>query len=622
MKSGKVRERVRSWFDATMDRGTPALIGWLALVSLLLIAVVTGLVELFAPDEAKDLGVGEILWMSLLRTLDPGTMGGDHGGFAFLALMLLVTLGGILVVSALIGVLTTGLDNRIAALRKGRSRVLRTGHAVILGWSDQVFIIVSELAQAHHGRRRAAVVVLAEEDKIAMEDQIRARVGDTGRLRIICRSGSPLKRTDLELVNPDGARSILVMSPPGDDPDIDVIKSLLLLKHRAWTGARPPVVAAIQESTNMPAARLAAGSDALLVDADDLAVRLVVQSHRMHGLATVCTDLLDFSGNEIYMRREPDLVGGTYGEALHAYARGCPIGIRNVDGKVLINPPMDTEIAEDDEVILIAEDDLLITLADEPYEVTEEAIVADARFEPAPDRTLLIGWNSRGDKILHLLDRLVERGSTVDIATPIAPDGLDRSWTALTVTHRPCEPTSRPGLEELNPGAYNHIVVLADETVPPDRADDRSLVTLLHLRDIEDQLGDPYSIVTEMNDDANREVAEVTAADDFIVSSKMISLLMTQLAENRHLHDVFAELFDPSGSEIYLKPAPSYVHSDVETTFATIVESACRRGETAVGYYRKGHHDAASSFGVVLNPPKGVPLVLGPDDSVIVISQT
>ena len=91
------------------------------------------------------------------------------------------------------------------------------------------------------------------------------------------------------------------------------------------------------------------------------------------------------------------------------------------------------------------------------------------------------------------------------------------------------------------------MVLTDDAGSTRDRADDRTLVTLLHLRDIEEPLGDPYSIVTEMNDDANREVAQVTKADDFIVSSKLISLLMTQLAENRHLHSVFAELFDPSG---------------------------------------------------------------------------
>ena len=91
--------------------------------------------------------------MSLLRTLDPGTMGADQGGPCSWPSCCSSRIGGIFIVSSLIGVLTTGLENRIAELRKGRSRVVERGHAVILGWSDQVFTVVSELAKANQGAR-------------------------------------------------------------------------------------------------------------------------------------------------------------------------------------------------------------------------------------------------------------------------------------------------------------------------------------------------------------------------------------------------------------------------------------------------------------------------------------
>src|SRR5262249_31754530 len=81
-------------------------------------------------------------------------------------------------------------------------------------------------------------------DKVDMQDQLHARVGGTGRLRVVCRSGTPLKRVDLELVSLHTARSVVVLSPPGDEPDIDVIKVLLLLHNRPWPQRRPHVVAA------------------------------------------------------------------------------------------------------------------------------------------------------------------------------------------------------------------------------------------------------------------------------------------------------------------------------------------------------------------------------------------
>ncbi|MEV0974546.1 CASTOR/POLLUX-related putative ion channel [Microtetraspora glauca] len=619
----RLRTRLRYWFDGTMDRGTPALIGWLGLASVALIAVVTILVVLLTNEDAElnDGWIG-VAWMSLLRTLDPGTMGGDTGNPVFLGLMLTVTVGGIFIVSALIGVLTTGLETRIEQLRKGRSQLVERGHTIILGWSEQVFTVIGELVKANQSARRSCVVILADRDKVGMEDQIRMRVPDTGHTRVICRSGNPLKRADLELVSPQTAKSIMVLPPQGEDADIDVIKVLLLLNNRPWTGARPHIVAAVQDSENLAAARLAAGESALVIDADDITVRMVVQSHRQAGLSTVCTDLLDFAGNEIYFRPEPALAGSTYGEALGAYELGVPIGVHKADGPVLVNPPQDTSIAAGDSMIVVAEDDLLIRLAADRPPIIEEVITTAPERKPVPDRTLLIGWNARAAKIIALLDRLAPPGSAVDVAAPRRPVyAVEMPRQNLVVGFKPCEPTSRRSLESLDLGSYQHIVVLSNDGVDPDRADNRTLVTLLHLRDIEVRLGDPYSIVTEMNDDNNREVAQVTKADDFIVSSKLICLMLTQLAENRNLYAVFADLFDPAGSEIYLKPASDYVLPGVEANFATVIESARRRGEVAIGYRRAGHSDEPPAYGVTLNPPKGAPLVLDDGDHVIVVAE-
>ncbi|WP_433351657.1 CASTOR/POLLUX-related putative ion channel [Microtetraspora malaysiensis] len=618
-----LRTRVRYWFDGTMDRGTPALIGWLGLASVALIAVVTVLIVVFTDEDAKDNnGWIGVAWMSLLRTLDPGTMGDDTGSPVFLGLMLAVTVGGIFIVSALIGVLTTGLDARIAELRKGRSQLVEHGHTIILGWSEQVFTVIGELVTANQSARRSCVVILADRDKVAMEDQIRMRVPDTGHTRVICRSGNPLKKADLELVSPDTAKSIMMLPPQVEDADIDVIKVLLLLNNRPWRGARPHIVAAVQDSENLAAARLAAGESALVIDADDITVRMVVQSHRQAGLSTVCTDLLNFAGNEIYFRPEPALVGSKYGEVLNAYELGVPIGVHKADGPVMVNPPPETPIEDGDSMIVVAEDDLLIRLADRPHPIIEDVITTAPEREPVPDRTLLIGWNARATKIIDLLDRLAPPGAVVDIAAPHCPAyAVESERQNLVVGYKMCEPTSRRSLEALDLGSYQHIVVLSNDGVDPDRADDRTLVTLLHLRDIEVRLGDPYSIVTEMNDDNNREIAQVTKADDFIVSSKLICLLLTQLAENRNLYAVFADLFDPAGSEVYLKPAEDYVRPGAEANFATVIESGRRRGEVAIGYRRGRDSDEPPTYGVTLNPPKNVPLVLGEGDRVIVVAE-
>ena len=112
-----------------------------------------------------------------------------------------------------------------------------------------------------------------------------------------------------------------------------------------------------------------------------------------------------------------------------------------------------------------------------------------------------------------------------------------------------------------------------------------------------------------------------TSADDFIVSERLISLLMSQVSEAPDLQTVFAQLFDPSGSEIYLRPAEQYVLPDLSTPFSTVVAAASARGETAIGYRLIAlADDPAAAYGVVVNPPRSGEVRLGAGDRVIVLA--
>ena len=47
--------------------------------------------------------------------------------------------------------------------------------------------------------------------------------------------------------------------------------------------------------------------------------------------------------------------------------------------------------------------------------------------------------------------------------------------------------------------------------------------------------------------------------------------------------------------------------------FYTVVEAACRRGETAIGYRIAAHRrDKARAYGIVVNPDKGEKRVFAP----------
>jgi voltage-gated potassium channel Kch len=626
------RERLRYAFDSTLSRGTPALIAWLAVVSAALIVVIA--LPVWAarwapPADGHPVGFVEVVWMSLMRTLDSGTMGGDTGSWPFLLSMLAVTLGGIFVISTLIGVLTSGIEGRLDELRKGRSKVVESDHTVILGWSPGVFAILGELVLANESRRRASIVILADHDKVEMEDAIRERIADRKTTRIVCRTGSPIDPADLEMVGVPTSRSVIVLAPEGEESDSQVIKAILAITNGPNRRAEPyHVVAEMHDPRNAAVARMVGKDEVELVLLGDVISRITVQTCRQSGLSIVVTELLDFGGDEIYFSPQPELTGKTFGEALFAYDDCSVIGLRPHRGGVRLNPPMDTVLGDGDQLIVIAEDDSAIRLPQrrEPPAVEEAAIRTASPQPPRPERTLIMGWNSRVPTIVRELDAYVAPGSTVTIVAE-AEEGAGEldpaSLSHLEIVSREGDTTDRATIEGLNVGSFDHVILLCSESLPTQQADARVLVTLLHLRDLADKSGEDYSIVSEMMDLRNRALAEVTRPDDFIVSERLVSLMLSQISENKELAAVFDDLFDPEGSEIYLKPAEAYVATGQPVSFHTVVEAARRRGEVAIGYrLLAAADDPARAYGVVVNPDKGDRVTFAAADKVIVLAES
>jgi ion channel POLLUX/CASTOR len=86
--------------------------------------------------------------------------------------------------------------------------------------------------------------------------------------------------------------------------------------------------------------------------------------------------------------------------------------------------------------------------------------------------------------------------------------------------------------------------------------------------------------------------------------------------------DVFNEIFDPEGAEVYLKPIGDYVATDHPVNFYTAVEAAKQRGETAIGYRMMSEsHDAEKAYGVHTNPNKAEKVIFKPEDKLIVIAE-
>jgi ion channel POLLUX/CASTOR len=627
------RDHLRYRFENTLSKGAIAIIAWLAILSstiVLLAALGLGLLRI-TPDPADpsaQFGWIEGGWQSLMHAMDPGTLAGDQG-WALRILMLLVTVGGIFIVSMLIGTITSGLEARLAELRKGRSRVIETQHTLILGWSSKVYSIIGELLIANENQKKPRIVILADRDKVEMEDDIRAKFPSTRNTVVICRRGDPLDLDDLAVVDPHSARSIIILAPESENPDIHVIKSVMAVTNNPARKAEPyHIVAEIRDARNLEAAHLVGGDEAIFVQGEDLIARVTAQTCRQSGLSVVYTELLDFDGAEIYFKEESGLVGKTYREALGAFEESAVMGLMRASGEVLINPPMQTRIAAGDQVIAISEDDDTIVLSKSAAPVIDRrAIVNGAKTEAAPERTLLLGWNEKAEAIIQELDNYVAPGSEVVVLCQRegARDALiamSKRLSRQKVRFADGAITDRRTLDALKVQDFDHIILLSYTQLPVQEADAQTLISLLHLRNIAQASGKDMSIVSEMMDIKNRALAQVAQADDFIVSDKLASLMLSQLSENKALDKVFRQLFAAEGSEIYIRPIGQYVRPGVPVSFHTLLEAAALRGETALGYRLAAHSsDAAQGYGVKVNPVKSERLSFAVEDQIIVLAE-
>ncbi len=629
---GGLGRRLRYEFDKSMAAGPIALIGWLAVLSIVLIIIAAAVIALLhiAPEGGDAMGFGEAMWESLMRTLDSGTMGGD-AGWSFRWVMLLVTLGGIFIVSALIGVLSSGLEGKLDELRKGRSDVLEKDHTIILNWSPSVFDIISELTIANASRRRPRIVIMADRDKVEMEDEIAQKVPNLRNTRVICRSGDPTDLADLTIANPHQSRSIIVVSPEGDDPDSRVIKTVLaLVNDPRRRQEKYRIAAEIRDNKNADLARVVGGDEVQLVLADELIARIVVHSSRQSGLSAVYSELLDFDGCEIYTAEQKAIEGSSFGDALMAYDDCILMGLTDSTGKVFLNPPMETQIQPGMKAILIAEDDDKIKVTANPLNVDHTAIALYRRQEKGPERTLMLGWNRRGPMIAFELSRYVAPGSVLTIAadTPELQEEVGALMIAgsnLQVEYGVIDTANRAALEGLGIPGYDHVLVLGySDHMQAQATDTRTLVTLLQLRKIAEASGSRINVVSEMIDVRNRELAEVTRADDFVVSNKLVSLMLAQASENENIGAIFADLLDEQGSEIYMRPAEAYLELNQPMSFYTVTEACRRRGEVALGYVKKSaarDDDPRNMGGVVVNPRKSTTLTFEAGDRIIVLAQ-
>ncbi|CAF4141133.1 unnamed protein product, partial [Rotaria sordida] len=130
-------------------------------------------------------------------------------------------------------------------------------------------------------------------DRSEIQYIIQNKINDSKNTRIIYRNGDPTSINNLKKLSLNQARSIIILAPEINNPDVRVIKTILAIRNSPRrNNINFHVVAEIKERINLEAAMIAGGDEALFVYVGEIIARIIAQSCRQCGLSVILTILL------------------------------------------------------------------------------------------------------------------------------------------------------------------------------------------------------------------------------------------------------------------------------------------------------------------------------------------
>ena len=463
--------------------------------------------------------------------------------------IIVVIIGMILFSGAIIATVTTALRAFIERKSRAKGKILVNNHFVILNWSSKVPEMIYNLMLKGF---KQSIVILSDKSKEYISAELKSLfltndVKQRLKTNLIVKEGDSLLRGNLEDISIDKASQICIMAKEGviDTDDDDVINAdLLNLKIVLKLGSfNLKEDCQIVVETDSEDARSQIDSLSLklaslrklnisAVSFNKKIGQIIAQSLVMPQMSNLYSELFSFEGSQFNsIESEQDI-----DDYMKSHANAIPV---HKDGHLFV----------------------LSTSEDNCQKARKQEYTNDKKFEIAKSNDVpntnifVIGENSKSKFLLQSLSRSKEYG---DI------DFQYKHYEKMDIKSLINDVKETEGERK--------VLILSDDKVGADSYDANVFVALIELSKAFPQK-EGITYITELLDSRNLASVKDFNIHNTIISNRMMSLLITQLALNKSSKKFFEKVLTISTAkkandfDIAISEVPQSIVIEEDMTF-------------------------------------------------------
>ena len=463
-------------------------------------------------------------WMISPNTLTKLEVGSNK--LMMVLAIIIVILGMILFSGAIIATVTTALRTFIDKKSKAKGKIIVNNHFVILNWNSKVPEMIYNLMLKGFKKN---IVILSDRNKEYIEAELKSlfltnEVNTKIKANLIIKEGDSLLRGNLEDISIEEASQICVMAREDmidvDDDDIinsDLLNLKIVLKLGSFKlkdgcqivvetqsdDTRAQIEGLSRKITSLKKLNITA------ISFNKKIGQIIAQSLVMPHMSALYSELFSFEGSEFYSIESSDEIE----QYLKNHNQTIPV---YKEDKYLF--------------VLAAGEEKLNDKRQEEY-ITTRVFEKNTESSSAQISIFIIGENSKTEFLLNSLERMQKSS---DISFKFKHYGKRETKELIE------DVKATEGLKK--------ILILSDDKVASDSYDANVFVALIELSKVFPVNSEDISYTTELLDSRNLASVKDFNIQNTIISNKMMSLLITQLALNKKSKRFFEKILTISTS--------------------------------------------------------------------------